>query len=218
MTTRKKLNFPLQRIITAALTLLTLGLLSSICAAQPTFQVSDELHRQQLIAAAWERTEHRVRYDGSYRSISYPMGDVSDNIGVCTDVVIRAYRALGVDLQELVHKDMQKSFSAYPKHWGLTQPDANIDHRRVPNLQTFFKRHGEVLPVDHNPQTYAPGDLVTWMLPGNLPHIGIVADKKSTDGERYLVIHNVGAGPVAEDYLFRHPITGHFRYLPGHIN
>lgn len=165
-----------------------------------------------LIEAAKERTQHKVTYDGSYHSIPYPMGDVPDNIGVCTDVIIRSYRGIGIDLQERVHKDMKANFSRYPKNWGLKRPDSNIDHRRVPNLQTFFKRHGETLAVTDNSQDYRPGDLVTWMLPGNLPHIGIVSDEKSADGERPLIIHNIGAGPKQEDMLFYYPITGHYRY------
>ena len=167
---------------------------------------------QRLVDAAWERTSHRVIYDGGYRKIAYPLGDVPDNVGVCTDVIIRAYRKLQIDLQRLVHEDMAANFDLYPKFWGLTKPDRNIDHRRVPNLQTFFRRHGEELSATLSNSDYLPGDIVTWMLPGNLPHIGIVADRFVNDGERPLIIHNVGRGPVAEDFLFEHPITGHFRY------
>lgn len=166
-----------------------------------------------LVQAARERTLHQVRYDGSYHRIPYPMGDVPNHIGVCTDVVIRAYRRLGVDLQQKVHEDMRDHFSLYPKIWGLTKPDANIDHRRVPNLQTFFSRFGESLSVTEQAENYQPGDLVTWMLPGNLPHIGIVSDKKQTGTERPLIIHNIGRGPEEEDTLFRYPITGHYRYI-----
>ena len=167
----------------------------------------------QLATAALERTQHRVVYDGSYRRIGYPNGDVPDSIGVCTDVVIRSYRALDIDLQRLVHEDMRANFDAYPKHWGLSRPDSNIDHRRVPNLQTFFTRHGVVLAESSNPEDYVPGDLVTWMLPGNLPHLGIVVDRKSNDGTP-LIVHNIGAGPKLEDILFRFPITGHYRFAP----
>ncbi|HSG31500.1 MAG TPA: DUF1287 domain-containing protein, partial [Thermodesulfobacteriota bacterium] len=127
---------------------------------------------QDLINSAIERTKHEIRYDGSYYSIDYPGGDVPENVGVCTDVIIRSYRKIGADLQKLVHEDMKANFSAYPskKIWGLTRPDKNIDHRRVPNMQTFFSRHGEVLKISTNPGDYKPGELVTWMLPGNLPH------------------------------------------------
>jgi len=167
--------------------------------------------------AALERTAHVVRYDGSYRSISYPNGDVPDNIGVCTDVVIRSYRKLGIDLQKLVHEDMRSSFDDYPSRriWGLDRTDSNIDHRRVPNLQAFFSRHGESLEVSSSADNYLPGDLVTWMLPGNLPHIGIVTDQKSPDHLTPLIVHNIGAGPRLENILFSYEITGHYRYLPG---
>ena len=167
---------------------------------------------KRLVDAAWERTRHSVIYDGSYRAIAYPLGDVPDAMGVCTDVVIRAYRQLGIDLQRLVHEDMAENFDLYPKLWGLSTTDKNIDHRRVPNLQVFFRRHGRELPISQLGDDYMPGDLVTWMLPGNLPHIGVVADRRSSDGKRLLIIHNVGAGPVAEDFLFAYPITGHFQY------
>jgi uncharacterized protein len=167
---------------------------------------------KDLTAAAIAQTAQAVRYDGSYRRIPYPGGDVPADIGVCTDVVIRAYRAAGVDLQQRVHEDMRSAFSAYPKLWGLSRPDANIDHRRVPNLQTYFRRHGAEVPVTTDPGAYVRGDLVTWMLPGNLPHIGIVTDRRSRDGRRPLIVHNIGAGPKVEDMLFRFPITGHYRY------
>jgi len=172
---------------------------------------TDEFSRK-LVEAAIARTLVLVTYDGSYRKIGYPGGDVPDNIGVCTDVVIRAYRKLGIDLQRDVHLDMKANFSLYPPKWGLKRPDTNIDHRRVPNLQTFFSRKGKKLPVSDNPAEYKPGDLVTWNLPGNLPHIGIVTDKKSEDGSRPLIVHNIGGGPVLEDMLFSYKITGRYRY------
>jgi len=171
---------------------------------------------QRLVVAAIERTEHRVTYDGSYRMLAYPGGDVPDNLGVCTDVVIRSYRSgLGIDLQKVVHEDMARNFAAYPKIWGMSRPDRNIDHRRVPNLETFFTRHGQSLPVSRNPGDYKPGDLVTWRIPGNLPHIGVVTDQRSWDGKRPLIAHNIGRGPKLEDMLFDYTISGHFRYLPG---
>lgn len=170
---------------------------------------------EKLVAAAIERTRHSVTYDGSYLGIAYPGGDVPTTIGVCTDVVIRAYRAgLGIDLQKRVHEDMKAAFAAYPAIWGLRRPDTNIDHRRVPNLETFLTRHGEALPVSTKAEDYRPGDLVTWRLGGNLPHIGIVTDQRSRDGKRPLVAHNIGRGPKLEDMLFNYPVTGHFRYLP----
>jgi uncharacterized protein YijF (DUF1287 family) len=170
----------------------------------------------KLIAAAVERTRHRVTYDGSYHRLAYPMGDVPANIGVCTDVVIRAYRAgLGIDLQQRVHEDMKQAFTKYPKIWGLSRPDPNIDQRRVPNLETFLKRHGETLPVTDNPEDYRPGDLVTWRLTGTgLPHIGIVTDRRAPITGSRIIAHNIGRGPELSDMLFDYPISGHFRYLP----
>ncbi len=174
--------------------------------------------RMTLAEAAMERTKHRVQYDGSYRAISYPGGDVPAHIGVCTDVVIRAYRTIGTDLQVLVHEDMRANFSAYPANWGLQHTDRNIDHRRVPNLQTFFKRNGTALPRSKQAADYAPGDLVTWMLGGSLPHIGVVsAQKAPTDGTP-LIVHNIGMGPTLENVLFAWPITGHYRFAPAGKN
>jgi uncharacterized protein YijF (DUF1287 family) len=167
-----------------------------------------------LVAAAVERTSHRVTYDGSYRRIPYPNGDVPAEVGVCTDVVIRSYRAIGVDLQREVHEDMNAAFQEYPANWGLDRPDPNIDHRRVANLQVFLKRQRAALSASDDPHDYEPGDLVTWMLPGNLPHIGIVVERYSGDGKRPLIVHNIGRGPKMEDILFAYDITGHFRYLP----
>lgn len=167
-----------------------------------------------LSEAAVERTSHRVVYDGSYRSIDYPGGDVPNHIGVCTDVVIRSYRRLGIDLQKEVHEDMAANFSAYPANWGLRRPDPQIDHRRVPNLQTFLARKGASLEISTDPSVYRVGDLVTWNVSGRLPHIGIVIDRRSSDGERPLIVHNIGQGPKAEDMLFAFEITGHYRFLP----
>ncbi|MEJ2155140.1 MAG: DUF1287 domain-containing protein [Desulfobacteraceae bacterium] len=167
---------------------------------------------EDLIGAAKERTRHSVVYDGRYVTIAYPMGDVPNDRGVCTDVIIRAYRKVGIDLQVEVHRDMKANFQHYPKIWRLTGPDSNIDHRRVPNLQVFFQRKGKQLPVSDRAEAYRPGDLVTWMLPGNLPHIGIVVDRKSRDGKRFMIVHNIGRGPRMEDGLFDFPITGHYRF------
>jgi len=170
-----------------------------------------------LSDAALERTKHSVTYDGRYLKIPYPNGDVPADMGVCTDVVIRAYRRLGIDLQTLVHNDLRSNIHAYPiaRIWGQTKPDTNIDHRRVPNLQTFFERHGESLSISSQPQKYKAGDIVTWILPGNLPHIGIVSSIISQDSERPLIVHNIGRGPKAEDMLFDYKITGHYRFDPG---
>ena len=164
-----------------------------------------------LVAAAVEQTRHQVTYDGSYRVIPYPNGDVPANIGVCTDVIIRAYRAVGIDLQRLVHEDMRSAFSSYPALWGLKRPDHNIDHRRVPNLQTFLKRQGAELPRSRNGADYQAGDVVTWMLPGNLPHIGLVSSTRAASG-RLMMVHNIGRGPQIEDVMFNYDITGRYRY------
>ncbi|HEY4943431.1 MAG TPA: DUF1287 domain-containing protein [Rhizomicrobium sp.] len=155
-----------------------------------------------------------VGFDSSYRRIAYPLGDVPANVGVCADVVVRAYRAIGIDLQRLVHEDMERSFFVYPKRWGLSRPDANIDHRRVLNLRVFFARHGKVLKITDDPKDYKPGDLVTWNLVtrGSLPHIGIVTDRRTADGARPLMMHNAGGGQVFQDLLFLFKITGHYRY------
>jgi hypothetical protein len=167
-----------------------------------------------LAAAALERTSHRVAYDGAYRRIAYPGGDVADDRGVCTDVVVRSYRALGIDLQQLVHEDMARDFSAYPAHWGLGAPDTNIDHRRVPNIRRFLERRGAELPVSGDPEAFKPGDIVSWNLtPGGfLPHIGIISSRLGDQGVP-LVVHNIGAGPQLEDALFAWQITGHYRFL-----
>ena len=183
--------------------------MATVVVAQPRTTID---FTNELIGAALDRIKHDVRYDGSYRGISYPGGDVPDNIGVCTDLVIRSYRVVGIDLQKEVHEDMVLAFGEYPDLWGLRKPDPNIDHRRVRNLQTFFSRNGDELSVTHDPNDYRPGDLVTWMLPGNLPHIGIITDKLSSDRERPLIVHNIGRGPEVDDILFHYPITGHYRY------
>ncbi len=166
----------------------------------------------RLSDAAIALTKTPVVYDPSYFRISYPNGDVPAGKGVCTDVIIRAYRTLNIDLQKEVHDDMKTNFEKYPKNWGLKQPDTNIDHRRVPNLRTFFARHGTVKTVSKQAKDYRPGDIVTWNLGGGIEHIGMVVDKKSTDGQRYLVVHNIGTGQVLADCLFSYKITGHYTY------
>jgi uncharacterized protein YijF (DUF1287 family) len=174
---------------------------------------SHALFLQRLVNAAIERTHHTVRYDPAYVRIPYPGGDVPSDTGVCTDEVIRSYRTLGVDLQKEVHEDMVQNFSAYPQKWKWIsgKPDSNIDHRRVPNLMVFFRRKGETLPISANPGDYSPGDLVTYDLGGNVPHIGIVVDRRGAGG-RYMIEHNIGQGPRIEDVLFNWKITGHYRY------
>jgi len=176
--------------------------------------------QKDLVEAATERTKVRVIYNGKYRKIGYPNGDIPDNIGVCTDLIIRAYRKIGVDLQQLVHEDMIKFFNLYPSKriWGLRRADSNIDHRRVPNLQTFFERNNASLAISDNPNDYQPGDIVTWDWPGSSPwHIGIVSDKKSEKTGIPLMIHNMGRGPQITDALFKERITGHYRFFPKNL-
>lgn len=171
---------------------------------------SSTLDTARLVRSAREQVGVTLGYDPRYQRLSYPGGDVPMETGVCTDVVIRALRAQRIDLQKEVHEDMRAHFGAYPKHWGLTRPDRNIDHRRVPNLMTFFKRRGHALPVSRDATAYRPGDIVTWDLGRNTPHIGIVSDRKSATGEP-LIIHNIGAGTREEGGLFAYRITGHYR-------
>lgn len=167
---------------------------------------------QKLSTAVLSIIDPEIIYTPDYVGIKYPNGDVPAKTGVCTDVVIRAYRKLNIDLQKEVHEDMKANFSRYPKTWGLKTTDKNIDHRRVPNLEVFFERKGEKLTVTNNPADYQTGDIVTWMIADKLPHIGIVTHKKSADGKHNLIVHNVGGGQVLEDCLFSWTIVGHFRY------
>ncbi len=165
-----------------------------------------------LAISALELTKDKVKYDPAYYTIPYPNGDVADSLGVCTDVVIRAYRKRNIDLQQLVHEDMRENFHLYPKKWGLKNPDTNIDHRRVPNLMVFFSRHGTTLPITSNGADYKPGDIVCWYLTGMVTHIGLVSNKKSDDGKRFKIVHNIGAGQLLIDCLFDYTIIGHYRY------
>jgi uncharacterized protein YijF (DUF1287 family) len=166
----------------------------------------------RLSFAALELIKQKVVYDPGYRKINYPNGDVPADKGVCTDVVIRAYRLLGIDLQKEVHEDMAVHFNLYPKNWGLKRPDTNIDHRRVPNLMKFFSRFGEVKPITCNPEDYLPGDIVCWDLGRGVTHIGIVVNVQSEDKKRYLIVHNIGGGQVLDDCLFSFKIIGHYTY------
>jgi uncharacterized protein len=169
-----------------------------------------------LVNAAREQIGVTLTYDPAYRRIDYPSGDIPLERGVCTDVLIRAYRILEMDLQSLVHEDMKAAWEQYPKFWGLSRPDTNIDHRRVPNLATFLKRHADTLPISTRPDAYAPGDIVTWRLSAGVPHIGVVSDRRAPSGAP-LIIHNIGSGTVEEDILFRFAITGHYRHLPSNL-
>lgn len=152
-------------------------------------------------------------YDPAYSSLAYPNGDVPLERGVCTDVVIRAFRAVGVDLQKLVHEDMRRAFAVYPKLWGLSRPDRNIDHRRVANLEVFLARRGKQLALSSRGLDYRAGDVVTWTLPSGRLHIGVVTDKLEPSGLRPLVVHNVGAGAQLEDILFLYKMRMRFRYF-----
>ena len=166
----------------------------------------------KLSDSAISLTLQKVTYDPTYFEISYPNGDVPSNKGVCCDVVIRAYRKLGIDLQKEVHEDMTVNFAKYPHKWGLTSTDKNIDHRRVPNLMTFFERHDAALPITNKNSDYKPGDIVCWRLPKDLTHIGIVIDSTSGDEKRNLIVHNIGGGQVVADCLFSFDIIGHYRF------
>jgi uncharacterized protein YijF (DUF1287 family) len=177
-----------------------------------TFALGQDSFSEKLSEAAIELTTQEVVYDPSYFSIGYPNGDIPSNKGVCTDVVIRAYRKLGTDLQKEVHEDMKDNFSKYPKNWGLSSTDKNIDHRRVPNLMVFFSRHGMVKPMTNISTDYVPGDIVCWNLGSGTTHIGLVVNKKSIDGRRYLIVHNIGGGQVLADCLFDFKIIGHYSY------
>lgn len=195
---------PLRRLQALLLAVL---LLPWVCA-----QAEAEPAALRLIEAARGQVGVTLGYDGSYRRLDYPGGDVPIETGVCTDVLVRAFRALGFDLQLAVHEDMRAHFARYPQDWGLSRPDRNIDHRRVPNLETWLRRRGAALPRSDDPADYQPGDIVSWRLPGGLPHIGIVSDRR-VDG-RPLILHNIGAGAHEEDVLFAYRIEGHFRWLP----
>lgn len=169
---------------------------------------------ERLLQSAYDQVGKTVFYDPSYQIIAFPGGDVPLDRGVCTDVIVRAYRGVGIDLQILVNRDMRSAFAAYPKLWSSSRPDPNIDHRRVPNLAVFFSRHGKTLAPSNAAQDYKAGDIVTWRLPDGRPHIGLVSDRQS-DSHRPLIIHNIGAGAQIEDVLFTYSITGHYRYPAG---
>ena len=197
-------NYKLKQVKKVLLIILFFGF--KLCFSQT---MSDQVN---LSESALELTKQQVTYDPSYFSIDYPNGDIPSDKGVCTDVVIRAYRKIGIDLQKEVHEDMKANFSSYPKIWGLKTTDKNIDHRRVPNLMFFFKRQGAEKLISDHPSDYQPGDIVCWNLGGAVTHIGIVVHRKSRDGKRNLIVHNIGGGQVLEDCLFDFKIIGHYRY------
>ena len=168
---------------------------------------------EALAEAAQEQLGEFVVYTDSYKRLSFPMGDIPSLFGVCTDVIVRAFRKASVDLQKDIHEDMAKSFSAYPTRWGLSKTDTNIDHRRVPNLQTYFTRQGKSLATGVAADKFLPGDIVTWDLGTGVDHVGIVVNVWSQPTQRYLIVHNIGAGAHMEDVLFAWKITGHYRYF-----
>ena len=174
--------------------------------------------QKKLVEATLERTKHNITYNGSYFNINYPNGDIPKKFGVCTDVIIRSYRKINIDLQQLIHEDIKINFNDYPikKHWpNQRKADSNIDHRRVPNLEVFFTKFGKSLPITNNKNHYKPGDIVTWNLMGSSPwHIGIVVNKISPKTNNPLIVHNIGGGPIMEDVIFKFPIRGHYRYIP----
>ncbi|MBC8102864.1 MAG: DUF1287 domain-containing protein [Cytophagales bacterium] len=170
---------------------------------------------RKVVDNAVVQTRTTLIYDPAYVSIPYPGGDIPSERGVCADVIVRAYRAAGQDLQKIVHEDMRANFSAYPKQWGLRRPDPNIDHRRVANLMTYFKRRGQSLPTRKKPSDYLPGDVVAWRLPGGRLHIGLVSDQRDPETENPMVIHNIGAGTQKEDILFAWTMIGHYRSFGG---
>lgn len=170
--------------------------------------------QDRLSEVTLELTKQNVTYDPAYFSIDYPNGDIPSDKGVCTDVIIRAYRKLGIDLQKEVHEDMISHFEDYPNIWGLTKPDKNIDHRRVPNLMTYFSKYGIIKSITTDPKDYQSGDIVCWDLGGGITHIGIVVDKKSNNGKHNLIVHNIGEGQVLADCLFDYTIIGHYYYEP----
>ena len=188
-----------------------LAVVLSVMLIQPTVAASPISSGNKLALDAKKQIGVTVSYDPAYRKLAFPRGDVPIETGVCTDMIVRAYRLQNIDLQQLVNHDMKSNWSAYPKHWGLKSTDKNIDHRRVPNLEVYFERHGQSLSTTDK-DSFQPGDIVTWQLPNsNLPHIGIVSDNKAANGTP-LIIHNIGRGTQEENILFAYPITKHFRY------
>jgi hypothetical protein len=166
-----------------------------------------------VIYGATDQIGKTTGYDPSYQSIDYPNGDVPLESGVCSDVIIRAFRKAGIDLQKDIHEDMKGNFSAYPTRWGLSKPDANIDHRRVPNLATYFTREGKSLTTSGSSDNFLPGDVVTWDLGMGVDHVGIVVNVWYKPSKRYLIVHNIGGGVRMEDVLFSWKVTGHYRYF-----
>jgi uncharacterized protein len=193
--------------VAALVGLFCLGAGAAAGAPQPAHQI------RQLVAGAVEQTGYTRLYDPTYVQLAYPGGDPPPDRGVCSDVVVRAFRRAGVDLQKEVHEDMARHFAAYPKLWHLSAPDPNIDQRRVPNLMTYFTRMGKAQPITKEPEDYLPGDVVAWDLGNGVLHIGVVTDTGAPDSRDYEIVHNIGAGARLEDVLFSWTIIGHYRYF-----
>ncbi|MCG3159992.1 MAG: hypothetical protein JMDDDDMK_01024 [Acidobacteria bacterium] len=174
---------------------------------------ADATPLEKINAGAIEQTTQTTSYDASYVKLDYPNGDVPPNTGVCADVVVRAFRKAGVDLQKELHEDMKKNFSKYPQKWGARRPDTNIDHRRVPNLMTWFDRQGKTQPITKDAKNYLPGDVVAWELDNGLLHIGMVSKIRVEGADRYAIVHNIGIGARLEDVLFAWKVIGHYRYF-----
>lgn len=195
-----------------------LAFLGSLCGlvpgqVNPAAPETPAAQRTQLVGAALAQIGVTTLYDPAYVKLSYPGGDVPEDRGVCTDVVIRALRKVHVDLQVLVHEDKKKAPEAYPHEWGKSPLDANIDHRRVPNLMAFFKREGKQMPLSQEETDYLPGDIVVWRLPSGLLHIGLVTDRHAPGTSRPLMVHNIGEGAQCEDVLFAFTLVGHYRWF-----
>jgi uncharacterized protein len=185
---------------------------NSIITADYSIRNPDNSRAAQLVVDARSQIGITTQYDGDYKTISYPLGDLPQVTGVCTDVVIRALRQQSVDLQELIHNDMQLDFFAYPNLWNLSTADTNIDHRRVPNILTYMERNNRTLTVTKAPEDYHPGDIVTWDFGPGKQHIGIISDRINKTNNTPYIIHNIGRGTEESDILFQFPITGHIRY------
>jgi uncharacterized protein YijF (DUF1287 family) len=211
----KRLRRTIHFILPAAVIALALACASKPLRADRAQAVSVEVKTalRPVIEGALAQTEQTTIYDPAYVRLTYPGGDLPMERGVCADVIVRAFRKGGVDLQKEVHEDMRRDFAAYPKRWGLRAPDTNIDHRRVPNLMTYFKRRGKSLPITSDAKDYEPGDVVAWDLGGGQTHIGLVVNLRPREGERYYVVHNIGAGARLEDVLFAWRQIGHYRYF-----
>jgi uncharacterized protein YijF (DUF1287 family) len=181
----------------------------------PRRPISETPQIKQVVDSGIEQIGQTFEYDSSYSKLDYPNGDVPLDRGVCADVVVRAFRKAGIDLQREIHEDMAQHFAAYPNKWGARKPDSNIDHRRVPNLMTFFERTGKSVPITKKPADYLPGDIVTWELDNHLLHVGLVTDVVADGNPNYLVVHNIGAGAKIEDVLMAWKIIGHYRMWKG---